>query len=69
MSTSLENNITAALTGRKNTETLRSTSLENNIAGAITRRKSSWKPTVEEDDDLVSSQTSTLKKYLPNSLA
>ena len=34
-STSLENNITAALTGSKNTENRTSTNLENNITAAI----------------------------------
>ena len=68
MRTSLENNITATLIGRTNTETLtRTTSLENNITATLTGRKCSRKPKVDEYDGLASSQTSILKKSLQNS--
>ena len=67
-STSLENNITAVLTGSENMEHLTSTRLEINITVALTGRKCSRKPAVDEDAG-ASLRTSTLKKSLPNSLA
>ena len=47
MSTSTESNITAALTGAKNMENLKSTSLENDMKAAL---KCLQKPTVDHDD-------------------
>ena len=68
-STSLEINLTVALTGSENMEHLTSTRLENDVTVALTGRKCSRKPAVDEDAGWASSPTSKLKKSLPNSLA
>ena len=46
-----------------------STSPENNITAALTGSICSRKPTMDQYDGLASSQTSTSKKSLPNSIA
>ena len=51
-STSLGNNVTAALTESKNTKNLPSTSLENDIIVALPDSKCAQKPTKDQDDEL-----------------
>ena len=53
-STSLENNVTAALTGSKNTKNLTSTSIENNVTAALTGSKNTKNlPSTSLENDII----------------
>ena len=68
-STSLENHITAALTGGEKYGKPDGYKSRKQHYGGATREKIFTKATLDEQDKLGSSQTSTLNKSLPNSLA